>query len=228
MAPRSKSLKLLLATLALSLALSIPASAGQFVILFDDLFKTTTGTVNYDGLGGPLVGLDIPFTFIIGELGQVPIPGAIACNACVLNFTTGANTTEVAGSSYVWAGNADPLAFVISGMIFADMAPTVLLSGPINGATFNNSTGQFTAAVGGTDIKDPRILAFFFGGPAPADFVYTNTDINAVGVSFDLAGGFKAVVNNADVTNTNAPEPGSALLLLLGLGSLAVSRRRRS
>jgi hypothetical protein len=212
-----------------------PASAGEFVIVFDDLFKTTTGTLSYDpSVDSFLHGTSIPMTFIVGEPGQVPFPGAITCLACELNFTTGANTVQVNGDDYVWAGNPDPMAFTITGRIFGDLAPVVLLNGPINGATFNNDTGQFTATLGGTDLKDQRILNFFFcGGPAivcptPEDFIYTNTNINASGVTFAMDGGFTAAVSNADVTNTNAPEPGSALLLLLGLGSLVAYRRRKN
>ncbi|MGH9334997.1 MAG: PEP-CTERM sorting domain-containing protein, partial [Vicinamibacteria bacterium] len=174
---------------------------------------------------------NIGFDFIVAT--DVPQnEGTVTCLGCFLNFETGANTLT-GPTNYAWAPGGT---FTITGEVPGVTPPgsTVLLSGTFTLATAigNNlpgNTQDFILFSGtGVDLKNSDLLAFF-GLPADTLFQFGSTDISTT-ARINANGTFVGNVDEADVTNTGlqVPEPGSMMLLLLGLGSLAAYRRRRS
>ena len=216
------------AVAVLALAAS-PALAAT--ITFDQLVDS--GTLTYNGTGGPLVGTGITFQTISPSLADPPPFNAgtdLVCGGCTLTFSTGANVTEGPGV-WTWASGGT---FTLTGTIpgIGIVVPSVILSGTF---TENPSAtlvaGTLIFGGGGIDFKAPELVMFYFGliAPPPPDnmiFMFSNTEITAT-PTVGGNGSLSALVTEADITN-RLPEPGSALLLLLGLGSLAAYRRRRS
>ena len=212
----------MLSALAAAPALSVPV----YIISFDDP-AGASGVLAYDGAGGPLTSdptvnasaVAIGLSQIRGQF--VPTPGDMLCDACLLTFTSGPNTSE--GPNYTWGPNLDDDSFLITGMIFDDVAPVILARGTVRAATFNAVTGTWTATIGGLDTKGPRILDFF---DVPATgFSFVSTEITAFGpVSDGAPGGFTAIVTNSQVDNTTVPEPATSLLMLLGLAGIVARR----
>ena len=72
----------------------------------------------------------------------------------------------------------------------------------------------------GQDIKAPALVEFFYGIPQdtnpPPIFNFSNTELTGFGT-----------VDDADIKNA-LPEPGSSLLVVLGLSGLAMFSRRKN
>ena len=233
----------LAALLSAGLLAAIPAESARIDFDNGGLAQNPGASLTYDGIGGPLVGTMIDFNSIQGV--DTPLNAGInlTCVGCQLEFTTGANISENTGSG-LWSFAAGGT-FVLTGAVaptglgtgFAGLpANTVIISGTFTGDPPNIAIGDvggnavFAFTGFGTDFKHPDIVAFYYGiptstTPAP-EFQYRNTEITGVG-TVDGNLGFDFHVDNADIRNA-MPEPGSALLLLFGLGSLAAYRRRRS
>jgi hypothetical protein len=210
-----------------------PTESGT--IVFDQPPEANDGTISYDGTaGGVLVGTDIVFQSI-GGVGT-DIETTVDCDGCLLNFTTGA-IISVIGDEYTFAAGGS---FTLVGGSILGLIPagTPLLTGTwTDPVTVEISLGAFdilTLLGNGEDVKHPDLLDIFFTTP-PANFAFVNSTIqittDPAGVTVGPGTAFSADLEfggNADLVNTSfVPEPGSSLLLLLGLGSLAAYRRRR-
>jgi hypothetical protein len=201
-------------------------------IVFDQL--NNSGTISYDGTaGGVLVGTDIVFESIQGVGTDNDV--TIDCTGCVLNFTTGA-IISVAGGEYEFAPGGT-FTVVGSSVLAGIPAGSVLLSGVWTGnisVDIDQGTLDSLILTGeGLDSKHEDLLDFFFNDP-PGHWAYVDSTIqitnDPTGIVVGPGTAFTADISvggNADLVNSSfVPEPGSALLLLLGLGSLAAYRRR--
>jgi hypothetical protein len=202
-------------------------------LTFDQL--DNAGTVSYDGAGGALIGTNIKFETIVSS-GTPLNSGIINGIGCLLNFTTGLNTSDT-GGSYTWAGGGT---FTITGG-FAPAglgSSAILVSGIFSQANAILSGGSLLVTSLGTDTKHQGLIDYFFGvGAIVTNWNFVESTINATGVtssggtafsaSLGVVGDLNQNFGNADFVNT-APVPGSVSLLLLGLSALAAFRRRIS
>jgi hypothetical protein len=189
------------------------------------------GTLTYDGAGGPLIGGGIGFGVLAGFDTAANAGTPLFCVPnCTLGFQTGANTAEgtVGGAAWTWAGGGS---FVLEGTLntAADGSGTEIASGTLLSGTFDGALGLVGPAgrllvIGvGEDEKIGGLLDFY-GISEFLPFRYANTEIVATGLTVDADGSLSGTVTNADLTNTQIPEPGT--LLLFGSGTVAWALRR--
>lgn len=210
-----RSLRKILATTAL-LCFSSAASAIPF-IAFDEGPVLQTGTISYDGAGGPLIGADIEFITATG--GDTPVmsgvPDALACINCLLNFETGGNVVE-GPAAWVYNGGG---ALTLSGELWNGAVQIFsgnILDGVFTGAptVIGGSTSALFAGAGTVQAADE--LQNYFGLSA-FTFAFANTEL-ALGTcsAFGDPGGFDCDLQNADlaVSATRVPVASSAALML--------------
>jgi hypothetical protein len=223
----------LAAIAAVSLLWGAPTEGSE--ITFDQ--TANAGIVSYDGtVGGTMVGTDILFESIVGT--NTENDDTIDCDGCFLDFETG-GLTGISGDEYTFAAGGT---FILTGGSVAAGIPagTTLLTGTFTEpvvVTVRDGFPDVLATIAlGEDTKDELLLAYFFPLDPPPNWAFINSTIQITfdnGVVIGPGTGFTAdlsIGGDADLVNTSVvvPEPGSSLLLLLGLGSLAAGYRRRS
>ncbi len=237
------------ATFVVGASVALFAAKAESVptITFDD-GGAGVGVISFDGgaVNPAYTSTPILITNISGN-SETPFNplGSVTCQGCILEFQTGSTATQVA-QEYQWFGGGSffritgAVQALCIGFIDGDAdgfcetptgVPETLLVGTMDEAHFELLGQQWFFSGVGPDEKHPNIVDYFFGVPF-LPFSYGNTEIAAAGdVTFTSTPGpnaFDADIDQADVSNqqVSVPEPGSALLLLLGLGSLAAYRRR--
>jgi len=216
------------------------------VINFNSQSGPNAGMVNYDGLGGSLVGTNIDIGVVSG-IGTANT-GSYNCLGCKLNFTTGnldlmaSLSQDSSGNSYVFDSgmtDADPNTgyFEITGTLqtgtlvgdIVGTGATPLLSGfwtsPITVSVLN---GIFAISNGsGTDTKNPQLLALF--GEPLGSFTFANTNIQLANTPIGgNLGAFNTQVTQAIVSNVaTVPLPGAVWLMGSALIGLLGGRRSR-
>jgi hypothetical protein len=222
MASRFKAVPKALLALFFTFGVLDARSEAVPTLSFDDV-TTQGGTVTYAGGAAPAVGTGILFDTL--DAITTPLnPGQYSCASCVLNFTTGPETSPGV-LPYEWGAGGS---FTLMGSVPAAGAAGTLLTGTFTGASATAGTSSITLSGVGLDFKHPALIAFF--GLDAIVFEASSTNIQAGTTVFPSGpgGAFSGTITNADLDNieTDIPEPGSALLLLLGIGSLAAYRRR--
>jgi hypothetical protein len=191
------------------------------------------GTLSYDGLGGPLVGTNIGFGVLnaVDTVANQGVPLFCVPN-CTLNFETGANVTEnvtISGTLSQWTWGAGGF-FTVEGQLQdaggAVVADGTLLNGSFTGALgLVGPAGRLAVTGVGEDEKIGGLLDFY-GISEFLPFRFASTEIVATGLVVGANGSLDGSVTNADITNTQIPEPGTLLLLGSGLAGASLLRRR--
>lgn len=219
-------------------AIGVTPAEAVPIIKFDQALSQTMqdGVVSWAGGAAPLVGTDIGFSVVVG---QGDLSGGLQCDPMIsgagapcmlLDFTSGP-FAGASGGTLSWDGGVGS-SFVVTlthanalGLGLA--AGTELLTGTaMFDATLLPPGGGFrNISITGLDMKNEELLAFFFPGGAPEDFAFSNTDITLSSGAIDLVAGFTIDVTDADINNKPVPVPATSLLMLLGLGGLALRKR---
>jgi hypothetical protein len=190
-----------------------PATAT--LLTFDDA-SVHGGSLTYDGIGGALVGSDIPIDRLLA-IDVQQNSGVFDVIGGELNFETGINNLEV---NNIWAFDSGG-SFVITGTVVDANNHTIangdLLTGYFTGtpviiSSDDSGSPQFTFSGFGIDTKNSQLLAYF--GLDDVTFKYAATNITAAATNgIDENGGFTATVAEADVTNS---VPDASIMFLLG------------
>lgn len=213
---------------------AVEAGAMVANVQFDDEV-VSGGTVSYAGGLAPLIGTDIEFDRILG-IDTPDNPNAtLNCISCLLNFQTGANTSDGSSGTYKWDGGGF---FTIRGGVnggtnipTGNTLLTGTWNGPVTGLLIDFGAIFSIIAGFGTDTKHPDLLSFY--GLTGTNFGFSSTQIST---TTTLTGttptSFNATVTNANVVNSAVPIPaalwlfGSAMLGLIGIKRFGVREQQ--
>lgn len=192
-----------------------------------------SGTLSYDGNGGSLNGTNISFTYLDVDNGQ-----SLECTTrCMLNFSTGNNTSEADGQGpYTFAGGGT---FTLTGALAdADTGEAIpgtgseepLLSGSFDGTQTGASNYKSFSFIGNGSTSVSQSFLTYLGLDSDTPFAFINSTFSLGKTVFDDNGGFTGDISNADLTVRDVPEPSELAMFGMGLmllGGGLYARRRR-
>jgi len=216
--------------------LTISAYAGP--ILDFGIEAPTAGSIDYAIVGGTLVGSGIEIDTVVGLDTLLNPDVVLSISGGLLNFATGNLTGTTAN---IWSFGGGPLTTItITGGIpalgIAD--GSTLMTGRFGSASVIGIGSQFKISGGAfMDTKNETLLDYY-GLP---DFLPNGDPFPYIGnfnISFMASGTPPAtfesdIVLSGDVTNEPVPEPGTLILLgvglvgLAGYGKFVISRRKK-
>ena len=212
----------------LVLLLSLVGTAAFADSLDFNIAGPATGTVSYNGSGGPLVGSGISVNTVTGVSTSANTGIALALTGGTLGWTTG-NLTGTTATSWSFGGGGVSSLTLTGGISSLGIASgTTLLSGFWGTASVFSLGNNFNIA-GATffDYVNPTLAAYF--GESSASAWNGNFNISFAASGAPPAGFASSQVFSGDVVTTApVPEPASAALLILGLFGIAALALGRS
>jgi hypothetical protein len=192
----------------------------QAILIDFGVIAPTAGSISYDGVGGPLVGVNIEIDNVVAT--GFPIPLVITDG--VLNFTTG-NLTGTTASQWNFGGGLASSIVIHGNIPEIGLFDADLMWGHFGSA--NVFAIGNTYKIAGSSFFDWKneVLLDYYGYSG-----YPNWKGN-FNISFDADGlppaGFSSSsLYSGDVTNNPVPEPVTMLLVGSGLLGLGLIRRR--
>jgi len=216
----------------LVLGLNAPASADYEIVYgrnTADGSIANSGSITYNGTGGPLVGTNIQYDTITGVETPANQGSTLAITGGKLNFTTG-NFASSTSTTWTFAAGGT---ITITGAVPSlgiNSASTVLLSGYFNIDTV--VTKQNLAAkilnAGIFDYKNAAVEQYFGITNGPLSWT-GNLDANFSAAGSPPGGFSSTKIFGSSIQNTAAtPEPSSLAIAGLGvLGMIGYGLRRR-
>ncbi len=219
------------AVLVLGIALMGPSTDPAMAMQLNfNMNAPTSGSVSYGGIGGGLVGSNIDLDNVVGTSTPLNNNVTSTCLNCVLNFTSGLNTSAGSG---LWQFASGGSITITGGIDFAGSTPDIstgstLLSGSF-GSAFVQDLGApgFRVTFGNfTDTKHASLLSYYglpggtYNGALSLLFTAQNSGPGNAFTSTSMIGG--------NISNIAAvPVPAAAWLFGSGLlGLYSVARRK--
>ena len=192
-----------------------------------NIVAPTTGSIAYGGTGGALTGTNIDVDSVVGLSTPANANVTSTCLTCILNFTSGLNTSVGGGT---WQFGPGGSISITGGVDFVGSTPDIALGSTLLTGTFSSATvsdaGVFEVTFGSfTDVKHPSLLSYYgmpsgnYDGSLTILFTGVVGPGNAI-TSTNIFGG--SITNIAAV-----PVPAAAWLFGSGLLGLYAAVRRK-
>ncbi|NGZ04048.1 MAG: hypothetical protein CV090_13475 [Nitrospira sp. WS238] len=217
-------------SLMLGLVLISPSTGPAMAMELNfNIVAPTTGSISYDGIGGGLIGTTIDVDNVVGLSTPLNNNVTSTCLTCVLNFTSGLNSSAGGGTWQFGSGGSISITGGVDFLVGSDIpVGSTLLTGTFSSAEVKTLGGVFEVTFGSfTDVKHADLLSYY-GMPSG------NYD-GSLTILFDAATGpgdafISASLFGGSIANVAAvPLPAAAWLFGSGLlGLYSVVRRRRA
>jgi hypothetical protein len=214
--------------LVLGLAIVGPSTHPAMAMQLNfNIVAPTTGSIAYAGTGGALIGSNIDVDSVVGLSTPANTNVTSTCLNCVLNFTSGLNTSVGSGT---WQFGPGGSISITGGVDFQGSTPDISLGSTLLTGTFSSATvsdtGVFEVTFGSFgDVKHASLLSYYGMPGGNYDGSLTILFNAAVGPGSAIA---STTIFGGSIANVAAvPVPAAAWLFGSGLLGLYSAVRKK-